>query len=45
MVDTSSEVLGGEDSALAEGGGWVRGEGNNGSSCVMEEGLEKVELQ
>ena len=45
LVDTSLEVLGGENWALAGGDGWVRGKGSNGSSTMLREGLEKVELQ
>ncbi|CAN0452745.1 unnamed protein product, partial [Laminaria digitata] len=46
LVDTSSEVLGGENWALAVGALRVKGKESNGSSSSMfGEGLEKVELQ
>ena len=44
LVDTSPQVLGGEDWNLAGRGGWVRGRGSNGSSSTLGEGLKKVEL-
>ena len=45
LVDTSLEVLGGEDCTLAGGGDRTRGKESNGSSSTLGEGLEKVELQ
>ena len=41
LVDTSSDVLGGEDLALAGGGGWVRGEGSNGSNIMLGRGWRR----
>ena len=57
LVDSSSEILGGEDWALAGGGDWVKGKVSNGSnsssssssgsssSSTLGEELEKAELQ
>ena len=45
LVNIYSEVLEGEDWALAGGGGWVRGKGSNGSGGTVREGLEKADIQ
>ena len=43
LADASSGVLGGEDWALAVGGGRDRGTGSKGSGSTWGEGLEEVE--
>ena len=45
LVDTSSEVLGGEDWALVGWGSWVEDEWSNGSSSMFGEKLGKVGVQ
>ena len=45
LFDASLEILGGEDWALAGGGGWVKGIESNGSSSMFGEGLDDLGVQ